>query len=63
MEKSVECKKTIEIQGESFFENQEYPAVFDAIGSLFAKGENGDFVRVMGCRNDAVFRQHFRIKS
>jgi hypothetical protein len=57
----VSCTQHTQVHGETFLEGKEYPAAFDATGFLFAKGEMGQWVKVMTCRKDAVFRQHFRL--
>ena len=56
------CTRHTQVHGETFLKGKEYPAAFDATGFLFAKGETGEWVKVMTCRKDTVFRQHFRVK-
>ena len=62
MTMTIECTRTVVIKEETFLEGKEYPAAVDAVGFLFAQGESGEWVKLMTCRKDTVFRQHFRVK-
>jgi hypothetical protein len=57
----VSCTRQTQVQGETFLEGKDYPAAFDTTGFLFAKGETGQWMKLMTCRKDTVFRQHFRL--
>ena len=59
----VKCLKNTNKSNAVFLSGKEYPAVFDAVGFLYAQGEDGEFVKIMACRKDAVFNQHFEIKN
>lgn len=58
---TVSCTRQTQVQGETFLEGKDYPAAFDATGFLFAKGETGQWMKLMTCRKDTLFRQHFRL--